>query len=54
MRTVDHDHIRKELDRLSKMARQLRMKVLAHFIDVAGVVASELSTKAEKLKATRH
>jgi hypothetical protein len=54
MRTIDQDHIRKELVRLSKMARQLRMKELAHFIDVAGEVASEMMVKAEKSKVTRH
>lgn len=55
MRTIDENHIHKELVRLSKMARELRMKELAHFIDVAGEVASEMSlTKADKSKATRH
>jgi hypothetical protein len=55
MRTIDQNHIRKELVRLSKMARDLRMKELAHFIDVAGEVASEMdSPKAERSKATRH
>jgi hypothetical protein len=54
MRTIDQNHIRKELVRLSKMARDLRMKELAHFIDVAGEVASEMHLKAERSKATRH
>lgn len=55
MRTIDHNHIRKELVRLSKMARELRMKELAHFIDVAGEVASEMTShKAGRSKETRH
>ena len=55
MRTADHDHIRKELVRLSKMARELRMTEVAHFIDVAGEVASEMSApKPQKSKVTRH
>ena len=54
MRSIDENHIRKELVRLSKMARDLRMKELAHFIDVAGEVASEMSSKAERSKVTRH
>jgi hypothetical protein len=55
MRTIDHNHIRKELVRLSKMARELRMKELAHFIEVAGEVASEMAMpKPEKAKVTRH
>jgi hypothetical protein len=54
MRTVDHSHIRKELVRLSKMARELRMKELAHFIDVAGEVAAETLPKAERAKEARH
>ena len=55
MRTIDQNHIRKELVRLSKMARALRMKELAHFIEVAGEVASEMITpKAERSKMTRH
>ena len=55
MRTADHDHIRKELVRLSKMARSLRMKELAHFIDVAGEVASEMPlVKPERAKEARH
>jgi hypothetical protein len=55
MRTVDHTHIRKELVRLSKMARTLRMKELAHFIDVAGEVASEMPLpKVERAKEPRH
>jgi hypothetical protein len=36
------------------MARDLRMKELAHFIDVAGEVASEMSSKAGRSKETRH
>ena len=55
MSSIDQNHIRKELVRLSKMARDLRMKELAHFIDVAGEVASEMNLeKAERSKATRH
>jgi len=54
MRNIDQDHIRKELVRLSKMARSLRLKELAHFIDVAGEVASEMNSKADRSKATRH
>ncbi len=55
MRTADHDHIRKELVRLSKMARELRMNEVAHFIDVAREVASELAaSKPEKSNVTRH
>ena len=55
MRNIDHDHIRKELVRLSKMARNLRMKELAHFIDVAGEVASEMPVpKIARAKEPRH
>ena len=54
MRSIDENHIRRELVRLSKMARDLRMKELAHFIDVAGEVASEMNSKADRSKATRH
>ena len=55
MRNIDHNHIRKELVRLSKMARTLRMKELAHFIDVAGEVASEMPVpKVERAKEPRH
>jgi hypothetical protein len=55
MRNIDHNHIRKELVRLSKMARTLRMKELAHFIDVAGEVASEVPLpKVERAKEPRH
>ena len=54
MSSIDENHIRKELVRLSKMARDLRMKELAHFIDVAGEVASEMNSKADRSKATRH
>jgi hypothetical protein len=35
------DHIRKELRRLGRMARLMDRGELAHFIDVAGEVASE-------------
>jgi hypothetical protein len=54
MRSIDENHIRKELVRLSKMARDLRMKELAHFIDDAGEVASEMNSKADRSNATRH
>ena len=55
MRNIDQTHIRKELVRLSKMARTLRMKELAHFIDVAGEVASEMPLpKVERAKEARH
>lgn len=54
MSSIDQNHIRKELVRLSKMARELRMKELAHFIDVAGEVASEMNAKADRSKVTRH
>ena len=55
MSSIDQNHIRKELVRLSKMARDLRMKELAHFIDVAGEVASEMNaSKDERSNATRH
>jgi hypothetical protein len=54
MSTIDQNHIRKELVRLSKMARDLRMKELAHFIDVAGEVASEMNASKERSKVTRH
>ena len=55
MSTMDHNHIRKELVRLSKMARELRMPEVAHFLDVAGEVASEMhAPKADRPKATRH
>jgi hypothetical protein len=55
MRSIDQNHIRKELVRLSKMARDLRMKELAHFIDVAGEVASEMNaSKAERANVTQH
>lgn len=36
------DHIRKELSRLSKMARLMQLRELAHFIDVAAEVATEV------------
>jgi hypothetical protein len=55
MRTIDHNHIRKELDRLSKMARELQLPELAHFIDVAGEVASEMTApKIDTSKVTQH
>jgi hypothetical protein len=55
MRKTDQDHIRKELVRLSKMAKSLRLKELAHFIDVAGEVASEMPlVKAETHKQAGH
>lgn len=55
MGTIDHNHIRKELDRLSKMARDLQMPELAHFIDVAGEVASEMTArKIDLSKVTQH
>ena len=55
MRTIDQNHIRKELVRLSKMARSLDMKEVAHFIDVAGEVASEIALqKTPVAKETRH
>jgi hypothetical protein len=55
MRSIDENHIRKELVRLSKMARDLRMKELAHFIDVAGEVASEMNaSKAGRARVTQH
>ena len=41
MGEVDRNHIRQELIRLSKLARSLRLKELAHFIDVASEVAAE-------------
>jgi hypothetical protein len=53
-RMHDIDHIRKELTRLSKMARSLRQKELAHFIEVASEVALEKATKAAGAKETRH
>lgn len=55
MRSTDQTHIRKELIRLSKMARNLRMKELAHFIDVAGEVASEMPLpKTQRAKEPKH
>jgi hypothetical protein len=55
MSAIDETHIRKELVRLSKMARELRMPEVAHFIDVAGEVASEMNApKTDKTKVTRH
>jgi hypothetical protein len=40
----DVDHIRKELGRLGKMARLMQLRELAHFIDVAGEVATEVQS----------
>jgi hypothetical protein len=55
MRNVDQTHIRKELIRLGKMARDLRMKELAHFIDVAGEVAAEPPmVKTSRAKEPKH
>lgn len=55
MSNVDHEHIRKELVRLSKMARSLRMDEVAHFIDVAGEVAAEMTVpKSQGVEETRH
>jgi hypothetical protein len=55
MSGIDQNHIRKELVRLSKMARELRMPEVAHFIDVAQEVASEMNTpKTDRSKVTRH
>jgi hypothetical protein len=55
MRNTDQDHIRKELIRLSKMARSLRLKELAHFIDVAEEVAAEIPlVKAETHRQAGH
>ena len=36
------DHIRKEMGRLGKMARLMQLRELAHFIDVAAEVATEM------------
>src|SRR5262245_25325843 len=41
------EHIRKELTRLGKMARLMHLRELAHFIDVAGEVASEVQGGAK-------
>lgn len=48
------DYIRKELRRLTKMARLMRQHELAHFIDVAAEVAMELGeSEAAKAKLAR-
>lgn len=48
------DHIRRELSRLGKMARLMQLRELAHFIDVATEVATEVqagdSTKPRMAK----
>jgi hypothetical protein len=55
MRENDQNHIRQELIRLSKLARSLRLKELAHFIDVASEVAAEPPmAKARELREARH
>lgn len=41
--TENVDYIRRELRRLGKMARSLEHRELAHFIDVATEVATELN-----------
>lgn len=49
------DHIRKELSRLGKMARLMQLRELAHFIDVAGEVASEVQADtAAKPRMTKY
>jgi hypothetical protein len=49
------DHIRKELSRLGKMARLMQLRELAHFIDVAGEVATEVQTGVVvKPSVTKH
>lgn len=49
------DHIRKELNRLGKMARIMQLRELAHFIDVAGEVATEVqSGAAAKVRGAKH
>ena len=49
------EHIRKELNRLGKMARLMQLRELAHFIDVAGEVATEVQAgAAAKPRATKH
>ena len=49
------EHIRKELILLCRLARGLRLKELAHFIDVAGEVATELRvTEAGKQNGQNH
>lgn len=49
------DHIRKELGRLGKMARLMQLRELAHFIDVASEVATEVhSGAAVKPRVSKH
>lgn len=48
------DHIRKELSRLAKMARLMQLRELAHFIDVAGEVATEVQSLAAKAGTAKH
>lgn len=49
------EHIRKELNRLGKMARLMQLRELAHFIDVAGEVATEVQAgAAAKARGTKH
>ena len=49
------DHIRKELSRLSKMARLMQLRELAHFIDVAGEVATEVQAgEPAKARMAKH
>jgi len=47
------DYIRKELSRLGKMAGNMQMRELAHFIGVAAEVASELNEPTGKSKTPR-
>jgi len=49
------DHIRKELSRLGKMARLMQLRELAHFIDVATEVATEVEAGAgARLRVVKH
>lgn len=49
------DHIRKELSRLGKMARLMQLRELAHFIDVAAEVATEVQAGAQtKPRVAKH
>ena len=49
------DHIRKELNRLGKMARLMQLRELAHFIDVAGEVATEIQAEVvAKPRVAKH